>query len=109
MTVIIDLCAPRKLRPSLPGPKDRTSLLLLPGTFFLQQTLALDARDAFLDIAAFSEDGPVVISGGQVLQPAWSSEGPVRTATFPGTCAEVILVTLPMYLNLGQGILDMHY
>ena len=95
MPAFLPFFAPRKQRPSLPGPEDRTSLLLLPGTFTLQQTVALDARDSFLDIAAFSEDGPVVIAGGQVLEQAWSSEGRVKTATFPGTCAEVILGTLP--------------
>lgn len=83
----------RSVRGSQPGPADRATLALLPGTYYMQETLKLAAeRDAYLDIIAFSTGVPVILSGGQVLDLAvFSQEGDVRTGTFPGTCAEVFL------------------
>ena len=59
----------------------------------MQETLSLAAaRDAYLDIAAYSAEAAVVLSGGRRLNLAgFRQEGRVRTASFTGTCSEVFL------------------
>ena len=66
---------------------------LLAGTYYLQETLDLvNARDAFLEIAAYSNSDDVIISGGASGAGLnWAEQNGVRTASFPGTCAEVFL------------------
>ena len=68
-------------------------LRLLAGTYYLQETLDLvNARDAFLEIAAYSYSDDVIISGGASGAGLnWAEQNGVRTASFPGTCAEVFL------------------
>ena len=68
-------------------------LRLLAGTYYLQETLDLvNARDAFLEIAAYSNSDDVIISGGASGAGLnWAEQNGVRTASFPGTCAEVFL------------------
>jgi hypothetical protein len=82
----------RKLRPGGSASEEtRASLFLQAGTYYLDDTVWLDARDSFLDIAALN-GASVTISGGQVLELPWKEEdGGVRTAALPATCAEVFL------------------
>ena len=93
LTLHHGVTALREVRPATPGPEDMATLLLLDGTYHLTETLTLDARDAHLELAAYSSD-PVTISGGKELDLTWEEDQHgVRTATVVGTCAEVFLDT----------------
>ena len=83
----------RRVRGSQPTEEDKAHLRLLAGTYYLQDTLALaNTRDAFLEISAYSTSDTVVISGGiPGGELNWVENNGVRTASFPGTCAEVFL------------------
>ena len=83
----------RRVRGSQPTEEDKAHLRLLAGTYYLQDTLALaNTRDAFLEISAYSTSDTVIISGGVPGGDLnWVESNGVRTASFPGTCAEVFL------------------
>ena len=84
----------RRLRGFNPPAEDTAALLLLPGTFYLGETLSLTSGHlAYLTIRPYSDAGPVIVSGGRPLDLAWTTEGKVRTGTFAGSCSEVFLDT----------------
>ena len=81
----------REERPTIPGPDDQATLYILGGTYHIQETIKLTARDSFLELTAFSEE-PVSISGGRILNLPWQREDDrVKSKTFTGSCGEVYL------------------
>ena len=87
------ISALRELRPSTPGPEDRTSLFLLEGRHYLSEMVTLGLQDSYLEVAAISDQATVSISGGQAINVPWNTVGSVKTAEFTGKCAELFLDT----------------
>ena len=78
----------RKLRPSYPGPEDETTIYIKEGIYYQPETLWLDHRESFLNIAAYNNE-VVSISGGYPLTPQnsnWNKEGEIIHAEFIGSC-----------------------